>query len=89
MTQLDAGLIGRAGVVLGAGRDTVDADIDPAVGIMIPATVGDAIHCGDPVLRILYRDDARLRAALPLLTAAIGVDTQRKPASPLIIDEVR
>ena len=42
VTELDAGLIGRASVVLGGGRDKVDDEIDPAVGIMIPATVGDA-----------------------------------------------
>jgi len=88
VTQLDAGLIGRASVLLGGGRDTVDDNIDPAVGIMIPATVGDAVHRGDPILRILYRDESRLRAALPLLTTAIHVAEQRGPASPLIIDEV-
>ena len=88
VTQLDAGLIGRASVVLGGGRDTVHDNIDPAVGIMIPATVGDAVHRGDPILRILYRDESRLRAALPLLTAAINVAEQRGPESPLIIEEV-
>ena len=55
MTELDAGLIGRASVVLGGGRDKVDDAIDPAVGIMIPATVGDAVSAGDPVLRVQYR----------------------------------
>ena len=46
VTELDAGLIGRASVVLGGGRDQVDDEIDPAVGIMIPATVGDAVRGG-------------------------------------------
>ena len=40
VTGLDAELIGRASVVLGAGRDKVDDEIDPAVGIMIPGGRG-------------------------------------------------
>ncbi len=88
VTQLDAGLIGRAAVVLGAGRDRVDDAIDPAVGVMVEATVGDAISPGAPILRILYRDESRLRDALPLLTRAVGVGEQRIPATSLIIDEV-
>jgi pyrimidine-nucleoside phosphorylase len=47
VTELDAELIGRATVVLGAGRDTVDDEIDPGVGITIDATVGDAVEAGD------------------------------------------
>ena len=36
VTDLDAGLIGRAVVALGGGRDKeVDDEIDPAVGVMI------------------------------------------------------
>ena len=88
VTDLDAGLIGRAAVRLGAGRDKVDDDIDPAVGIMIPATVGDAVRAGDPVLRVKYRSRAKLDDALPLLMEAVGVGASPRPRVPLIIDEV-
>jgi pyrimidine-nucleoside phosphorylase len=88
VTKLDAGLIGRASVVLGAGRDNVDDTIDPAVGIIIEATVGDGVDRGDAVLRVLYREESRLQAALPLLTDAVDVGPARRPPRPLIIDEV-
>jgi pyrimidine-nucleoside phosphorylase len=88
VTKLDAGLIGRAAVVLGAGRDKVDAAIDPGVGIMIEATVGDAVDRGDAVLRVLYREESRLQAALPLLADAVDVGPVRRPGRPLIVDEV-
>ena len=39
--RLDAELIGRASVALGAGRDRVDDDVDPAVGIVVKARPGD------------------------------------------------
>ena len=88
MTDLDAGLIGRAVVMLGGGRDKVDDEIDPAVGIMIPATVGDAVRAGDPVLRVQYRSEERLEDALPLLMQAVRVGESPGPRAPLIIDEV-
>jgi pyrimidine-nucleoside phosphorylase len=88
VTDLDAGLIGRAVVVLGGGRDKVDDEIDPAVGIMIPATVGDAVRAGDPVLRVHYRSEDRLEDALPLLMEALRVGESEPPRRPLVIDEV-
>jgi len=88
VTGLDAELIGRASVVLGGGRDKVDDVIDPSVGIMITATVGDEVNAGDPILRILYRDVVRLHAALPLLSVAVTVGEEPVTPMPLIIDEV-
>jgi pyrimidine-nucleoside phosphorylase len=88
VTNLDAELVGRASVLLGGGRDTVDAAIDPGVGILISATVGDAVQKGDAILRLRYRDDARLRAALPLLEQGTHVGPVRRPAKDLILDEV-
>jgi pyrimidine-nucleoside phosphorylase len=88
VTALDAGLVGRASVVLGGGRDQVDDEIDPGVGIMIPATVGDPVQKGDAVLRVRYRSRERLETALPLLLRAIRVSESPEPTVPLVIDEV-
>jgi thymidine phosphorylase len=88
VTDLDAGLIGRAAVTLGGGRDKVDDQIDPAVGIMIPATVGDAVSAGDAVLRVQYRSEKKLEGALPLLMEAVRIGETPRPRTPLIIDEV-
>jgi pyrimidine-nucleoside phosphorylase len=85
---LDAGLIGRASVMLGGGRDTVEDTIDPGVGIIINATVGDPVQTGDAILRLHYRDAARLQAALPLLEQAMTVGPEAPPPKSLIIDEV-
>ena len=89
VTRLDAGLIGRASVVLGGGRDKLDDAIDPGVGIMINATVGDAVRPGEAILELRYREPARLDAALPLVASAIQVAPEAAPSCPLIIDEIR
>jgi thymidine phosphorylase len=88
VTALDAGLIGGASVMLGGGRDTAEDAIDPGVGIIISATVGDAVQKGDAILRLQYRDDARLRAALALIQQAVQVGPVRRPGKDLIVDEV-
>jgi pyrimidine-nucleoside phosphorylase len=89
VTRLDAALVGRASVALGAGRDRVEDAVDPAVGILIAAKPGDAVRAGDPVLEIHYRETARLDAALALTACAIGIGDIPPAPSTLIVGEVR
>ena len=86
---IDAELIGRASVALGAGRDRVEDPVDPAVGILLAAKPGDAVRAGDPVLEMHYRDRGRLDRALQLAGSAITIDDHAPPRRPLIVGEVR
>jgi pyrimidine-nucleoside phosphorylase len=88
VAQLDAGLIGRAAVVLGGGRDKVDDAVDPGVGIIMKATVGDSVQQGDAILELHYRQRHRLDAALPLATSALQVALAAPPPRPLILEEI-
>jgi thymidine phosphorylase len=89
VTRLDAELVGRASVGLGAGRDRVDDPVDPAVGIMVIARPGDEVRAGDPVLEMHYRDRARLETAVRLASEAVTIGDQRPAAGRLIVGEVR
>jgi pyrimidine-nucleoside phosphorylase len=89
VSRLDAELIGRASVALGAGRDRVEDPVDPAVGIMVLAKPGEGVRAGDPILELHYRDRGRLETATRLTSQAIAVSDQRPPAAPLIVGEVR
>jgi pyrimidine-nucleoside phosphorylase len=88
LADLDAGLIGRAVVILGGGRAEVDDEIDRGVGVMIAATAGDAVRAGDPLLRVRYGSRDRLDAALPLLMSAVRIEDSPRPRSALVVDEV-
>jgi pyrimidine-nucleoside phosphorylase len=88
LTRLDAELVGRASVALGAGRDRVDDPVDFAVGIVLRAKVGDQVSAGDPLLEIHYRDRARLDAAQALLASAITIGDARPAARRLLVGEV-
>jgi pyrimidine-nucleoside phosphorylase len=88
VVRLDAELVGRASVVLGAGRDRVEDPVDPAVGIVVLAKPGAEVREGDPVLELHYRDRTRLQGALALARNAIQLGSSRPHAAPLIVAEV-
>jgi pyrimidine-nucleoside phosphorylase len=88
LTRLDAELLGRASVALGAGRNRVEDPVDFAVGIVVKAKPGDRVATGDPVLELYYRDDQTLDAALALVSGAIGIEDDRTAPRPLLLGEV-
>jgi pyrimidine-nucleoside phosphorylase len=89
VVSVDAALVGRASVALGAGRDRVEDPVDFAVGIMVTAKPGDAVRAGEPLFDIHYRDRARLDTALALTARAVTIGDTRPPSTPLIVGEVR
>jgi thymidine phosphorylase len=88
VSRLDAELVGRASVMLGAGRDRVQDPVDPAVGIMVLAAPGTRVKAGDGILELHYRDRARLASAEPLAGRAIVMADVPPPRTPLILGEV-
>jgi len=88
VTRLDAELVGRASVALGAGRDRIDDAIDPGVGVVALAKPGDRVADGDPVLLLHYRTAGRLDAALPQASRAVVVGDAPPAPRPLILADV-
>src|SRR5712671_5807695 len=89
VARMDAELIGRASVALGAGRDRVEDAVDPAVGILVNAKPGAQVSAGETVLDVIYRDKARLDSALDLIKRAIVIEDRPPDPRPLILGEVR
>jgi pyrimidine-nucleoside phosphorylase len=88
LTRVDAELVGKASVVLGAGRDRVEDAVDFAVGLLVLAKPGAAVRAGDPVFEVHYRDRDRLERARPLLNQAMEFGTAPPAPARLILDEV-
>jgi pyrimidine-nucleoside phosphorylase len=81
--------VGRAAVGLGAGRDRLDAAIDPAVGFTIVAPVGTRVKAGDPIIEIHHRNGHGLADARRLLGAAIQIGDAPVAARPLVLDRIQ
>jgi pyrimidine-nucleoside phosphorylase len=86
LAPLDAGDVGRAAVALGAGRDRVDAEVDPAAGIEMLLPAGADVREGEAVLVVSGRDRARVDVARGLLAAAVRIVNEVPAAEPLIRD---
>ena len=78
---IDTEGVGVAAMMLGAGRETVEASIDPAVGIVVQRKVGDRVSLGDPLSALHYNDRSRLEEAERLITSAYRI--QDEPPSPV------
>jgi thymidine phosphorylase len=89
VSRCDAYAIGVAAVRLGAGRATKEDDIDPAVGFIVEAKVGDRVDTGDPLLRIAYNDESKLQSALEILDKAWEISYETVPSNDLVLRVIR
>ena len=82
----DAESIGKACVVLGAGRAKTDDAVDLAVGVSGIRKIGERVKKGEPLLILHANDPQKLAEAQSLLKAAFKV-SQTKPRAPKMIVE--
>ena len=73
VTAVDTRAIGEAAVELGAGRATLEAEIDPAVGFVMAVGPNDAIEEGQPLATVHAADEAAADRAADALRRAITV----------------
>ncbi len=84
ITDMDAAGCGIASSVLGAGRETLESQIDYAAGIILHKKTGDQVHKGD-VLATLYANDEGLFAASNArFLQAITIGENKKERNPLV-----
>jgi pyrimidine-nucleoside phosphorylase len=73
ISKVDAEMLGRAALFLGAGRQRADDHIDFAVGFSEIRKIGEQITPGESLLVIHGRDEQSVTSVLPLLGQAIAV----------------
>src|SRR5436190_1595295 len=71
--KIDAELIGRASVMLGAGRQKADAAIDFAVGFSNIKKVGERVALDEPLFTIHARNERSIVNITPLLQKAVEI----------------
>ncbi len=73
VSGLDALLVGRTAVLLGAGRERAGDAVDHGAGVRVLAPVGATVRAGEPVLELHYNGGAPLDAARALAARAITI----------------
>ena len=86
MARVDAGLLGRAATLLGAGRLRKEDRIAPGAGILLHAKTGTRVARGDALATVMYDDAARERAARPLIEQAFAVGARAPTTRPLVLE---
>lgn len=86
--SLSARAIGRATMLLGAGRARVDSKIDPAVGVILKKKPGDSVQQGDPLCTILLGHTAATEHALTMIKNAFTIGPGPASPRPLIMERL-
>jgi pyrimidine-nucleoside phosphorylase len=84
LEAVDAEAVGRVAAALGAGRRRKDDEIDPAVAVELWTKLGDRVEGGQPLGRILARDEQSARSAADGLRAALRWSDHPSHAPPLV-----
>jgi pyrimidine-nucleoside phosphorylase/thymidine phosphorylase len=84
---LQARSVGRAAMLLGAGRTRVDAPIDPSVGVILHKKLGDPVQTGKPLCTVHANSHGpAFDKALELMISACSIDDEPFLKPDLIVE---
>ena len=85
LARIDAEKLGRAAMVLRAGRERMEDTIDLAVGLVLHKKVGELVARDELLVTLFYNAPERFAEAYPWLAAAFTVAAEPPLPSPLIL----
>jgi len=88
VSAVDAALIGQASQMIGAGRDTKEDSIDPAVGVILEVKVGQKVDSGGVLCRIYHTREERVDEAADLVEDAFRISQHAPEERELILEVV-
>ncbi|MDF2533560.1 MAG: pyrimidine-nucleoside phosphorylase [Clostridia bacterium] len=85
---IDAEEVGRAALVIGAGRETKESSIDYSVGIILIKKVGDKVAKNDIIAKVHINDMSKLEECKAKLFDAYDLSMEIPDKRPLIFGKV-
>ncbi len=89
VSRINAEDIGRAAVLLGAGRTNPEDEIDPAVGVVLEAKVGFPVLNGTRLCALYFNDEANLEEAQQLVEDAFHISAKQPDQRNLVLDLIQ
>ncbi len=88
VSVIDAGYVGQASAMLGAGRGAKDEAIDPAVGVILEVKCGNKIDAGGVLCRLYYTNEEKVEEAAELIEDAFRISSNPPDGRELILEVV-
>ncbi|MCR5438713.1 pyrimidine-nucleoside phosphorylase [Selenomonas sp. WCT3] len=88
ITKMNAEEIGETSVVLGAGRETKESDIDFSAGLVLHKKFGDAVKKGDSLVTLYTSKEESLKNAERMYREAITIGDKQPEKEPLVYARV-
>ena len=88
VSAIDAEDIGMASAMIGAGRNTKEDTIDPAVGVILEVKVGQKVEAGAVLCRLYYTREDNLEEASEQVEDAFRISAQPPEERELILEVV-
>lgn len=88
VSRIDAEMIGRASMILGAGREKKDDVIDLSAGVILGIGLGEKVKPGDTVCTLLTNDKNKLSAAEALVKEAFTFSVEKPVLPPTVYDRI-
>ncbi len=88
VSAIDAEYIGQASAMIGAGRDTKEDTIDPAVGVILEVKVGQKVDAGGVLCRLYYTSEEHVEDAAQLVEDAFRISGTAPEERELILEVV-
>ncbi len=88
VSAINAEDVGRAAAIIGAGRESKDDTIDPAVGVILEVKVGEKVEAGSVLCRLYYTGEGRLEEAAEVIEDAFRISSHPPEERELILEVV-
>ena len=87
VSKIKAEEIGKAAMIIGAGRATKEDEIDHSVGVLVLKKVGDFVKKGDVIAKICYNESKDVEKSAKMILGAYKF-SKEKVEKPKIIFEI-
>ncbi|MEP6961715.1 MAG: thymidine phosphorylase [Acidobacteriota bacterium] len=88
ISMIDAEGIGRAALMIGGGRESTGAPIDPAVGVILEVKNGQKIDAGSVLCRLYYTGEENVEEAAQIVEDAFRISATPPDERALILEVV-
>ncbi len=84
VSSIKADQVGKAALVLGAGRENKNSSVDLTVGIVLEKKTGESVSAGSPLATVHARDEKTFKEAEILILDAFSINDSKVPEPSLL-----